>query len=99
MEFSNLTNEQIEWLEAKLKDAYTEGYFDGWHNENYLHSDMEKEFSESLTKNQTCHLLAERFMKPSKLSFDVSGLRMEDYVESVPTGMLDKFFRDKNKTG
>lgn len=56
MNFNNLTNEQIEWLEQKVKEAYEEGVYD---QAEFRHS----EFSESLAKNDTCHILAERFMK------------------------------------
>ena len=56
MNFNNLTNEQVEWLEQKIKEAYEEGACD---QADFRHS----EFSESLAKNDTCHILAERFMK------------------------------------
>ncbi|AHK11598.1 hypothetical protein S140_191 [Shewanella sp. phage 1/40] len=98
MEFSNLTDEQIEWLEAKLKDAYVEGYTDAYctYGEDEDILPTTQEFSESLAKNQTCHILAERYMKPSKVSFDVDGLPLpEDYIEQLPAGMLDKLFGDK----
>jgi hypothetical protein len=96
MEFSNLTNEQIGYLEARLKEAYTEGYIDGWHNwsedEDCLHIDMEKEFSESLAKNQSCHTLAARFMKPSDFTFDVKDLQSGDYVEPLSPQMMGVLF-------
>ena len=66
MDFSNLTDDQIEWLEESVKDAYREGYRDGWYNwgdeDGDLYKDTERELSESLAKNSTCHILAERFM-------------------------------------
>tara|TARA_R110001592_G_C13193003_1_gene753546 strand:+ start:18945 stop:19142 length:198 start_codon:yes stop_codon:yes gene_type:complete len=58
MNFNNLTNEQVEWLEQKIKEAYEEGADDEHDHHRYGTT-----FSESLAKNETCHILAERFMK------------------------------------
>lgn len=56
MNFNNLTNEQVEWLEQKIEEAYEEGVDDDRYN-------CGGDFSGSLAKNDTCHILAERFMK------------------------------------
>ena len=62
MNFDNLTNEQIAWLEGKVEEAYEEGYSDGYYDmEGYYQGDS---FDFSLAKNQTCHILAERYMVP-----------------------------------
>lgn len=63
MNFNNLTNEQVEWLEQKIKDAYNEGALDVCEFSN-------ANFSESLAKNETCCILAERFMKSRDFDFE-----------------------------
>jgi hypothetical protein len=63
MNFNNLTNEQVVWLEQKIKQAYNEGLSDsryGISDEDWTDED---DWLMSLAKNQTCHILAERFMK------------------------------------
>lgn len=57
MNFNNLTNEQVEWLEQKIREAYEEGAYDG-----RVYVDC-VDFDTSMSKNYTCHTLAERFMK------------------------------------
>ncbi|AHK11299.1 hypothetical protein S14_190 [Shewanella sp. phage 1/4] len=90
MEFSNLTDEQIEWLESKVKEAYVEGWNDcDTSIGGNLYSNTVSEFDNSVAKNQTCHILAERYMKPSKVSFDVDGLRMEEIETSEESRLLD----------
>lgn len=62
MNFNNLTDEQITWLEGKIKEAYEEGFDDGCFT--YQDSSVSVGFSESLAKNETCHILAARYMVP-----------------------------------
>jgi len=77
MKFDNLTNEQIEWLEQKIYEAYDEGWTD---SDNYK-DHLDNSWKESLAKNQTCHILAERFMVPSEFNFDTKDLiTHDDYV-------------------
>jgi hypothetical protein len=59
MEFSNLTNDQIAWLEGKIKEAYDEGIYD---SEISSYGEPVGDWDGSLAKNSTCHILAERFM-------------------------------------
>lgn len=59
MNFNNLTNEQVEWLEKKIYQAYAEG----WEDSDKYKDHLDKSWSESLAKNDTYHTLAERFMK------------------------------------
>jgi len=59
MNFNNLTNEQVEWLEQKIEEAYEEGVYDSWISCGEPVGDWDN----SVAKNETCHILAERFMK------------------------------------
>lgn len=59
MNFNNLTNEQVEWLEQKIREAYEEGAYDygvSW-------GEPFGDWDGSMAKNDTCHILSERFMK------------------------------------
>lgn len=62
MNFNNLTDEQITWLEGKIQEAYEEGYSDGYYE---MQGDYQEDsFDFSLAKNETCHIIAERYMAP-----------------------------------
>lgn len=67
MTFDNLTDEQVEWLEKKIEEAYEEGVYDAQHD------CIGEGFSESLAKNLTCHMLAMRFMKSSDYNYKYEG--------------------------
>lgn len=74
MNFDNFTDEQIEWLEGKFKEAHYEGWNDGNYNGmsyEYSCNPLDDGFSESLTKNDTCHTLAERWMKPAGVDIEI----------------------------
>lgn len=68
MNFDNLTDEQITWLESKIQEAYEEGYEDchlnkpdHWHHGRCDSSD---DYDSSLAKNETRHILVARYMAP-----------------------------------
>lgn len=62
--FSNLTDEQVETIEKMIQDAYVEGWHDADDHGNrrelaYRQEDWEM----SLAKNESCHVVAGKFMK------------------------------------
>jgi hypothetical protein len=68
MNFNNLTNEQVEWLEQKIKEAYEEGVYDS----AVSCGEPVGDWGGSMAKYDTCHFLAERFMK--SVDFDFEGM-------------------------
>lgn len=69
--FSNLTDEQVETIEKMIQDAYIEGWDDAdehaegdsWGRNNIRREDWDM----SLAKNESCHVVAEKFMKSSSM--------------------------------
>lgn len=61
--FENLSGEQIEEIEKMIKSAYKEG----WQAGNLCCREVGATFADhwydSLAKNESCHVVAEKFMK------------------------------------
>lgn len=62
--FESLTDEQVREIERMLKEAYEEGYVDA--EVYWTKSGVEIDWEFSLAKNQSCRLIASKFMKPVK---------------------------------
>lgn len=66
MNFNNLTNEQVEWLEQKIKEAYEEGVYDA----EVSCGEPVGDWGGSTANNDTCHILAGRFRKSVDFDFE-----------------------------
>ena len=64
--FSNLTDGQVNEIEKMIKEAYEEGWEDGYEYDA-IYSDMYLDWDRSLAKNESCHVVAEKFMKASPM--------------------------------
>lgn len=59
--FDNLSDEQIAQIEEMIKSAYMEGWEDN--DGVYTNCTLNADWDRSLAKNESCHIVAGKFMK------------------------------------